>query len=61
MPARLPRDLAAALDALQDNATLRGLVGDAFCQLFLEIKRTEWDAYSQQVSTWELQRYAGFF
>ena len=57
----LPRDLAAALDALQDNAALRGLVGDAFCQLFLEIKRAEWDAYSQQVSDWELQRYAGFF
>jgi len=61
MPPRLPRDLAAALDALQDNAALRGLVGDAFCQLFLEIKRAEWDAYSQQVSAWELQRYAGFF
>jgi glutamine synthetase len=61
MPARLPRDLAAALDALQDNAALRAMVGDAFCQLFLEIKRAEWDAYSQQVSAWELQRYAGFF
>jgi glutamine synthetase len=61
MPLRLPRDLAAALDALQSNAALRGLVGDAFCQLFLEIKRAEWDAYSQQVSDWELQRYAGFF
>ena len=51
----------AALDALQDNAALRAMVGDAFCQLFLEIKRAEWDAYSQQVSAWELQRYAGFF
>lgn len=61
MPQRLPRDLAAALDALQDNTVLRGMVGDAFCQLFLEIKRAEWDAYSQQVSDWELQRYAGFF
>ena len=61
MPARLPRDLAAALDALQDNAALRAMVGDAFCQLFLEIKRAEWDDYSQQVSAWELQRYAGFF
>ena len=40
---------------------LRGMVGDAFCQLFLEIKRAEWDAYSQQVSAWEWQRYAGFF
>lgn len=61
MPPRLPRDLAAALDALQANAALRSLVGEAFCQLFLEIKQAEWDAYSQQVSAWELQHYAGFF
>ena len=61
MPARLPRDLATALDALQDNAALRGLVGGDFCQLFLDIKRAEWDAYAQQVSAWELQRYADFF
>ncbi len=61
MPARLPRDLGAALDALQDNAALRGMVGAAFCQLFLDTKRAEWDAYSQQVSAWELHRYADFF
>ena len=51
----------AALDALQDNAALRTMVGDAFCKLFLDTKRAEWAAYSQQVSAWDLQRYAGFF
>ena len=58
MPERLPRDLCAALDALEADAPLRTLVGDAFCDQFLQIKRDEWDAYHQQVSDWEMQRYA---
>lgn len=58
MPPRLPRDLHAALDALEADAPLRHAVGDAFCQQFLALKREEWDAYAQHVSAWELARYA---
>ncbi len=58
MPARLPRDLRAALDALQADTLLREQVGTAFCEEFLQIKNAEWDAYATQVSDWELQRYA---
>ena len=61
MPARLPRDLHAALDALEADAPLRHAVGDAFCQQFLMLKRQEWDAHAQHVSDWELARYAGAF
>ena len=61
MPAQLPRDLRAALDALQSDTVLRELVGTAFCDEFLQIKNAEWDAYATQVSDWELQRYAVAF
>jgi glutamine synthetase len=61
MPARLPRDLFEALAALDADAALRDAVGAAFCEQFLSLKRAEWDAYAQQVSGWELERYADGF
>jgi len=61
MPARLPRDLSAALDALASDTVLMDAVGQDFCQQFLAIKRQEWSGFSQSVSDWELRRYAGFY
>ncbi len=61
MPERLPHDLGAALAALRSDAVLRAVVGEAFCQQFIDLKTQEWDAYNQQVSDWELQRYAAAF
>ena len=61
MPPRLPRDLHAALDALEADAPLRHAVGDAFCQQFLALKRDECGAHAQHVSDWELSRYADAF
>lgn len=58
MPARLPRDLYSALEALHHDAPLREAVGTAFCAQFLHIKHAEWAAWSQHVSSWELDRYA---
>ena len=58
MPARLPRDLGLALDALAADEMLADAVGRDFCQQFLAIKRREWDDYSQSVSAWEFERYA---
>ncbi|WP_374410052.1 type III glutamate--ammonia ligase [Hydrogenophaga sp.] len=61
MPPRLPRDLHAACAALRADAILRDDVGAAFCDQFLALKQAEWDAYAQQVSDWELERYADGF
>ena len=61
MPARLPRDLGAALDALAADSVLMDAVGQDFCQQFLVIKRQEWSSFSQSVSDWELKRYADLF
>jgi glutamine synthetase len=61
MPARLPRDLHEACAALRADAILRDAVGQAFCDQFLALKQAEWEAWAQQVSDWELQRYADGF
>ena len=37
---------------------IREAVGPAFCAQFLALKHDEWAAWSQQVSEWELRRYA---
>ncbi len=61
MPARLPRDLGCAIEALASDRALVSALGDAFCDEFIQLKRREWDEYSQQVSAWEMGRYADAF
>ena len=61
MPPRLPRSLLEAVHALEADRRLRTLVGEAFCQQFIQLKQAEWDAYSLHVGDWELQRYADTF
>lgn len=56
LPPRLPRDLCAALDALQADAPLRAAVGEAVCEQFLALKWAEWDQWSAAVTDWELAR-----
>jgi len=61
MPDRLPRDLWAALEGLETDTVLRERVGMAFCDEFMAIKAAEWDSFNQQVTSWELERYAAAF
>ena len=61
MPGRLPRDLSAAIEALAADSVLKASLGEAFCNEFIGLKRQEWDEYIQQVSDWELRRYANGF
>lgn len=61
----LPMTLPAALDALDGNAAMRGILGDAFVDVFLMMKRDEQERYEQavddastrDVTEWELQEY----
>ncbi|MDD5335059.1 MAG: type III glutamate--ammonia ligase [Rhodoferax sp.] len=61
MPARLPRDLGCAIEALAIDHALTSALGEAFCDEFIKLKRQEWDEYSQQVGAWEMRRYADAF
>lgn len=61
MPARLPRDLRHALDALAQDQDLQQRMGEDFCVEFLRLKDAEWDEYAAQVHGWEFERYASFY
>ncbi|MFM2275227.1 MAG: hypothetical protein RL211_1099 [Pseudomonadota bacterium] len=61
MPEQLPRDLWDALQGLKADSELRERVGSLFCDEFLMIKTAEWNAYSHQVTPWELDRYASAY
>ena len=61
MPPRLPRDLCAALEALESDTVLRAAVGESFCAEFIRLKYLEWDEYNTQITGWEHARYADGF
>lgn len=61
LPEQLPRSLQEALDALAANTWLTNALGQVFVDQFLSIKRAEWNAFHQSVSTWELERYAALY
>jgi len=53
----LPGTLAEALDELERDEVIQEALGPAITEAFLRAKRTEWDEYRIQVTTWELERY----
>jgi len=60
-PARaplLPQRLPDALDALEADADLRGVLGAEFCQSFLTYKRNEVERFERHVTDWEFTEYA---
>ncbi len=57
-PARLASLHPVAVQALTADSYLTRALGASFCNEFTKLKTSEWEAYSLQVSDWELQRYA---
>jgi glutamine synthetase len=60
-PARarlLPQRLPDALDALEADGDLRGVLGDEFCRSFLAYKRNEVERFERHVTDWEFTEYA---
>ncbi|MGD9516674.1 glutamine synthetase family protein [Mycolicibacterium sp.] len=61
VPAPLPGDLTAAIDAFDDSPWLPDLVGKAFCASFAATRRAEAQRYAQWLKTtitsWELTRH----
>ena len=53
----LPGSLAEALDEFGRDELVRDTLGSHICDLFIEAKMSEWDAYRTQVTPWELARY----
>ena len=57
----LPQHLGEALEALADDAVIRGALGEGLTAEFIRLKQDEHLAHARHVSDWELQRYASLF
>jgi glutamine synthetase len=53
----LPGTLGDALEALEQDDTIRNALGDRAYQVFCRAKLAEWDEYRIQVTDWERERY----
>ncbi|NLW70918.1 MAG: glutamine synthetase, partial [Eubacteriaceae bacterium] len=53
----LPRTLTESLNALKHDSLLLELLGDHASRQYINARESEWEAYSIQVSKWELDRY----
>lgn len=57
----LPQSLGSALDELEKDSIFVEAMGKHLVDEFVKVKRAEWDEYSRQVSSWEVEKYAEFF
>lgn len=57
LPSAMPRDLFAAIEALQASPKLIELFGADFIHVYTAIKRAEWKKYISVITEWERERY----
>ena len=53
----LPGNLKEALDALEADPVISGMMGEHCLNHFLQAKKEEWRRYIAYVSNWELEQY----
>lgn len=53
----LPRTLSEAIDAMEEDALIRKVLGEDAFGKYLDAKKKEWEEYRRQVSQWEIDRY----
>ncbi len=49
----LPYNLGDALDLLEEDTALRGVLGEEFCKVYDSVKRNEYKEFLQVISPWE--------
>jgi glutamine synthetase len=55
--ARIPDNLASALDVMEESELVAGALGEHLFEWFLRNKRREWDRYQRHVSRYELEEF----
>jgi glutamine synthetase len=53
----LPETLKDALDEMEKDDFVRGVLGDHVCDNYIRAKREEWKEYTSQVTAWEVSQY----
>ncbi len=54
---KLPTNLKDALDAMEQDAFVREVLGGHITDVYLDAKRREWDSYCRSVTEWEVSEY----
>ena len=57
----LPRTLAEAVEAFEQDPLTKAVFGDLMAQTFVDLKRNEWESYMNHVSDWEREQYLKFY
>jgi glutamine synthetase len=57
--ASLPQSLSDAVDVMEQSPLVAEVLGEHVFDYFIRNKRAEWNAYKEQVTPWEIQRYLG--
>ena len=55
----LPQSLSEALDVMEQSELAVDVLGEHVVDYFIRNKRREWNAYKEQVTPWEMDRYLG--
>ena len=53
----LPENLMEAIEALEKDPLICGVLGSHICKRYIEAKKEEWKDYCAAVSNWEIDRY----
>ena len=53
----LPTTLKDAIDHFESDPILREALGQEYSEMYMRVKREEWNAYHRSVSQWELDNY----
>ena len=53
----LPRSLGEALEEYQRDPLIKEVLGEHVYSSYYKVKKAEWEAYSREVHSWELENY----
>ncbi len=53
----LPTNLLEAVKEMEKSEFMKEVLGEEFMERYITAKRAEWDAYTTQVTAWELDQY----
>ena len=53
----LPENLREAITLFEDSSWMKEILGETFCEQYVQAKRKEWLRYSQEISDWEIEEY----
>lgn len=54
---RLPQNLMEAVKEFEKDSLMQEVLGKEACRKYAEAKRKEWEAFSAEISDWELRNY----